>query len=872
VHISLFIDLQVKVNCSSITIPQSGAKVLLNKGWLARQATFVMVDGAVLTAGRQDFNTWLQAEVPGTVLTTLLKNKLIPCPYFGTNNLLIPDIFHTGNDFYTYWFVNQFELPEVETGRRIWLNFRGINYKAEIFLNGKRISTTTHEGMFIRRSYDVTDALNLGSLNTLAVLVLPPDFPGEDNGGQAGDGQIARNNTMHFSAGWDWIQAVRDRNTGIWDEVSLTSTGNVKMTHPQIISKVPGIRTPDGKQADATLNVNVELENLTTVQQNVTVTYVVENQRQTAKFHLAPREKREVALPFMTVRNPRLWWPNNMGRQELYDMTLTVTEGSSEKISDKHSVRFGIRDITTEKDPITGGRKFYINGQKLFIRGGNYIASDWMLQLSSERYRTEVHFLADMNLNMLRIWGGALPERPEFYDACDEYGMLVFQDFSVTGDANGAWVDPRKKDSHLRRRQYPDNHTLFIESAIDQIKMLRNHPSLAVWCGGNEWPPADNIKETLTELIPKLDNRIFATYSTDTTFSRNTIGGVGDGPYGIQELEWFFTFRSTPFNTEIGSVGLPEAAALRAIMEENAYNDFPRPGRAVNRVWQYHRYLPYGEHINRYFQPTTTEEFCNIAQLLNFQQYRALMEGWASKMWNWYTGVLIWKIQNPWSSLRGQMYDNYLDVNAAYYGVRTGGRPLHVMYNYANNQIEVVNTTLFPKNNCTVKVRIYGLDGKLIHEKEEKNVNLDANSAKTLFEIEKPSQIQGVYFVRLELRENSTILSENTYWLTTEHRNYSSLQHKTPSKANVTINLEKKENEYKSTVQIKTNDQISFFNRVSVFNKKTGERILPVYYSDNYFTVFPNEEKLITLNFKSDIPQEDIIITVREWGVQKTKN
>jgi len=852
-------------------IPQSGGKTLLNSNWITRQAVYVTVDGAVLSSGKQDFKGWIPATVPGTVLTTLMNNGVVPSPYFGMNNTLIPDIFHTGNDFYTYWFVNQFNIPEIGKDKRIWLNFRGINYKAEIFLNGKRISTTTHEGMFIRKSYDITDAVVSGNVNTLAVLVLPPDPPGEDNGGQAGDGQIARNNTMHFTAGWDWIQAVRDRNTGIWDEVSLTTTGNIRLMHPQVVSKVPGVRIPDGKQADATLLVNAEIENLTANSQTVTVSYELEKQQLSAKIQLAPREKRLVNLPSTTMKNPRLWWPNNMGKQELYEMTLTVTDGVSANISDKQTVRFGIREIATEKDPATGGRKFYVNGQKIFIRGGNYIASDWMLQLSAERYRTEVCFLADMNLNMLRIWGGALPERPEFYDACDEYGLLVFQDFSVTGDANGAWNDRTKKDSQARRWEYPDNHILFLESAIDQVKMLRNHPSLAIWCGGNEWPPAADIADALqNDIIPKYDNRLFAVFSTDTVFTRNTIGGVGDGPYGIQELEWYFTFRSTPFNPELGSVGVPEAAALRAIMNEADYRDFPRsasvgPGR-VNPVWTYHKYLPYGDHINRYFQPTTTEEFCSIAQLHNFEQYRALMEGWASNMWNWYTGMLIWKIQNPWTALRGQMYDCYLDVNACYYGTRVGGEPLHLQYNYGNRQVEAVNTTVSIKDKCTVRIRMYGIDGKLLHQQEQKDVVLAANSSKTLFAVEQPSQVQGVYFLRLELIDGSDTLSDNVYWLTTQAKDYSSLKQMKPSQAAVTINMEKKDAQYNVKVQLKAKDQISFFNRISVFDKKTGERILPVFYSDNYFTIFPNEEKVITLKFASDLPKESIAIEVREWN------
>ncbi len=860
---------------NDITIPSNGENTLLNQNWIARQASYVLLDGAQLSSGNQDFKGWMKATVPGTVLSTLLDNQLIPSPYYGMNNELIPDIYDVGNEFYTYWFVNQFTLPEIDKNMHLWLNFRGINYKAEIFLNGKRISTTTHEGMFIRRSYDITKAMKPGAANTLAVLVFPPDFPGEDNGGQGGDGQIAKNVTMHCTPGWDWIQGVRDRNTGIWDEVSLSISGDVRLLNPQVITKVPGVRMPGDKQASATLMINAELENLTPNSRTVSVNYEVDNKKMNAKFQLAPREKREISLPNMEIKNPRLWWPNNMGKQELYNLELTVTDGVSTNVSDKQKVRFGIREISTEKDPVTGGRKFYVNGQKVFIRGGNYIASDWMLRLSPERYRTEVRFHADMNLNMIRVWGGAIPERPEFYNACDEFGMLVFQDFSVTGDANGAWVDPKKKDSRERRHAYPDNHDLFLESVVDQVKMLRNHPSLCIWCGGNEWPAAEDIAEALTnDIMPRYDNtRHFAVYSTDTIFTRNTIGGVGDGPYGIQEPEWFFTFRSTPFNPELGSVGVPEAVAMRAIMDESDFNNFPRAGgRQVNRVWDYHKYLPYGQHIERYAKPQSGEEFCNIAQLLNFEQYRGLMEGWASNMWNWYTGMIIWKTQNPWTALRGQMYDCYLDVNACYYGVREGGKPLHVQYNYKTRQVEVVNTTLADKNGCIVRARMYQMDGKLISERKEENLVLKANASAPLFPVDQPSQLEGVYFLRLELSDGKEVFSDNTYWLTTVPKDYTQLQKMSPSRAAVSVNLDATGNHCRASVNIKAKDKISFFNRISVFNRKTGERVLPVYYSDNYFTVFPNEEKTVTLTFDSNLPKEDLYIEVKNWNDKMMTN
>ncbi len=204
---------------------------------------------------------------------------------------------------------------------------------------------------------------------------------------------------------------------------------------------------------------------------------------------------------------------------------------------DSEAVTFGMRETGNYFDEKIKARVFTVNGQKVFIKGGNWIASDAMLRLSNERYEAEIRLHAEMNMNMIRVWGGGLTERPEFYDACDKYGILVWQDLWVSGDCNGEWNDPTKKDSQARRKAYPDNHDLFLESAIDQIKMLRNHPSLYLWCGGNETlPPPDILKALQGDIFPRYDpGRFFLEMSTSPKLMTNTIGGVGDGPYGIRE-------------------------------------------------------------------------------------------------------------------------------------------------------------------------------------------------------------------------------------------------------------------------------------------------------------------------------------------------
>jgi hypothetical protein len=864
----LILSEQIAEADERVTLPNAGDKTVLHTGWLARRANEVRIDGNRLTASALNPDGWMKAKVPGTVLTTLLENHVFPAPEFSMNNTLIPDIYDVGNDFYTFWFVCPFRtdrLPEV--GQQVWLNFRGINYKADVFLNGKRLNTSTHEGMFLRERYDITDYLKGDTeTNLLAVIVYPPDEPGNPNGGQGGDGTIARNVTMQFTPGWDWIQPVRDRNTGIWDEVSITTTGAVSLRHPYVTTRVPGIRTPEGNQKDAYVNATVELENTSSERQTGTLVYETNGLRLTQALSLEPKEKKTVALKELTVKHPRLWWPNGIGKQELYTMHLAFEQGG--KLSDNQSLRYGIREISSEKCPDTGGRKFYVNGQPIYITGGNYIASDWLLRLSPERYRAEIRYHAEMNLRMIRVWGGALLERPEFYEACDEYGLLVFQDLWGSGDCNGAWEDATKYDSRERRWEYPDNHALFLASVEDQVKMIRNHPSLCLWCGANEWPLAKDIDEALKcDLFPRLDpGRLFVSYSTDTLFTRNTIGGVGDGPYGIQEPEWFFTFRSTPFNPEAGSVGSPEVESMREMMTDEELASLPRVPR-LHPTWRYHKDLGYGNHLERYGKVEDIETYCRYAQAVNYDQYRSFMEGRASHMWEWYTGILIWKTQNPWTSLRGQMYDWFLDVNASLYGTRKGCEPLHPQYNPASRHVEVVNSA--PGSHLlTLKAQVYHIGGELLWEKEE-TIDLRANEVKRLFAVPQPEKATGVYFLKLALWENGESLPANVYWLTTCEKDYTTLAQLPRTTPNVQATLLRQDGQYAASLRLRAGEHISFFNRIKVFDKTTGKRILPVHYSDNYITLMPGDEQEVSLHFTSPLPKEQIDLVIDSWTAER---
>ncbi|KAI3448637.1 hypothetical protein Pfo_005302 [Paulownia fortunei] len=961
-------------------------KRVLDKGWLAARSTEVDLTGVELTTTHpptSDESPWMEAVVPGTVLATLVKNMLVPDPFYGLENESIMDIANSGREYYTFWFFTAFEC-KLSTNHHVDLNFRAINYSAEVYLNGHK--EVLPKGMFRRHSIDATDILNPNGENLLAVLVYPPDHPGEipPEGGQGGDHEIAKDVAAQYVEGWDWMAPIRDRNTGIWDEVSLSVTGPVKILDPHLVSSffdnfkraylytTVELVNKSNWVADCSLNIQVGTE----LEGNI---FLVEH-LQTQHLSIPAGSHVQYTLPELFFYKPNLWWPNGMGKQSLYNVEITVdVEDHGE--SDSWSQHFGFRKIESHIDTTTGGRLFKVNGQPIFIRGGNWILSDGLLRLSKKRYKTDIKFHADMNFNMMRCWGGGLAERPEFYHYCDIYGLLVWQEFWITGDCDGRGDPVSNPDGPL-------DHDLFLLCARDTVKLLRNHPSLALWVGGNEQVPPDDIntalkkdlqlhpyfesftdcKHSAEEICPVLKDpseyldgtRIYIQGSLWDGFA-NGKGGFTDGPYEIQNPENFFKddFYTYGFNPEVGSVGMPVAATIRATMPPEGWqiplfktlpNGYVQ--EVPNPIWDYHKYIPYSkpglvhDQILLYGTPEDLDDFCLKAQLANYIQYRALLEGWTSRMWSKYTGVLIWKTQNPWTGLRGQFYDHLHEQTAGFYGCRCAAEPIHVQLNLATYFVEVVNTTSEELSDVAIEVSVWDLEGACPYYEVFDKLTVPSKRTVSTFEMKYPKSEnpRHVYFLLLKLYKMSDyeILSRNFYWLHLLGGDYKLLEPYKKNKISLKItsltfirgssyevrmhieNTSKKpdsrsllhnnnvlkranrdfdmplseavicvsdrEKEHSlfqkmlknflmkaSGVQVAeingTETGVAFFLHFSVHaskkDQKDGEdtRILPVHYSDNYFSLVPGEVMTVSLNFEA--PQGITpCVTIHGWNYQ----
>lgn len=860
------------VGLAATTIAQKTYE--LNQGWFCKNVSEVKADGIQLSRNSYSTKNWMPAVVPGTVLTTLLENKKVPDPFYGMNNNKIPDIYFTGKETYTYWFCKDFKEMPAKGTDQVWLNLRGINYSCDVFLNGTKLNKELFKGMFLRQRYNITSLLDKSGNNRLAIIVFPPDNVGNPNGGQGGDGMIAKNVAHQYVAGWDWIQPIRDRNTGIWDKVTIEKTGAVVVENPHIITTVPGIRQPEAQQAPAFVAVDAEVNNTSANTIKGYLKYQIADQTIYSPVTLNPKENKTIKIEKVQIDHPKLWWPNTYGPQNLYTSYIGFVEQKSNSVENLQAIETGIRQIDNHWNNHTRSMEITVNGQPVFIRGGNWIVSDQMLRFSKERYDAEIRFHRDMNLNLIRVWGGALTERPEFYEACDKYGMLVMQDFWGSGDCNGRWIDPNKLEDQWTRRQYPDDHGLFVESAADMVRMIRNYASLAIWCGGNEITLASDIHHALKDsLMPLLDNtRWFIDYSNSDSMSYNSIGGNGDGPYGIQNLPYFWSYRTWPFNSEIGSVGVGDLTSLKRFLpKENQIIPIEKRGvEAVqDSVWTYHKYIGYGNSIDAYGKAKDLEDFANKAQLVNYDQYRTLIEGFIGHQWDWYTGIIIWKTQNPWTALRGQMYDYYLDPNACLYGLRKGGAVLHGMFDFADSSIYVANNSYKHQNNIMLAVKYYSLDGKdsvltqvfndLVPQNTKKILSIKSN-------LNSLAAKEGGFIVIQLLNEQKQLLDENIYWLSNKDGEYTGLNKMPASQMSVKVN-KIKDGSLDVVISNPENAPIAFFNRLSVIDKKTGERLLPTFYSDNYVSVLPGSKQTVHIDYPAG--HSNVGLSIEGWNLKK---
>lgn len=801
-----------------------GRLTLSGGGWQLQRASEVQAGGVEIASPAYKAEGWVTATVPGTVLTSYKNVGALADPNYADNQLMISESFFNSN----FWYRNEFQLPPSFKRDRIFLNFDGINWKANVYLNGKQVGRL--EGAFIRGKFDVTDCVKEGT-NVLAVEIIKNAHIGaikeknkqstDFNGGILG----ADNPTFHATIGWDWIPTMRGRNIGIWNDVFLTTTGKVTVQDPYVQTQ---LALPDTTQARLTAEVvvkNHDGKDVSGVLQgrvgDVTFEQPVE---------LKAGEERTVVFdadrfPQLQVKNPRLWWPNGYGTPYLYDANFTFKVG--EEVSDARDFKVGIRQMTFNEDG--GVLNLYVNGRRFIGRGGNWGFSESNLNYRGREYETAVAYHADMNFTMLRNWVGMIGDE-ELYDACDKYGIMIWQDFWLANPADGP------------NPYYPD---MFIANAEDYVKRIRSHASIGLYCGRNEGFPPETIDKALRRIVKEEHPGMhYISSSADDVVS-------GHGPYRMLPAKTYFTLETgnDKFHSERGMPNvLTYESFLRTYSPEGIWPQSDQWGMHDYTLEGAQGATSFNEIIaTGYGQPESAKEFADLAQWVNYDGHRSLFESRSKNR----MGLLMWMSHSCWPSMVWQTYDYYFEPTAAYFAIKKASEPLHIQWNPATDEVEVVNYHAGLRPGLKARVQVLNMDATVAWEKEV-TVDSREDTTEKCIKLEFPDGLSQVHFIKLTLEENGKAVSENFYHRSKVENNYQALKQLPKVSLRAQTQYDKGDDgEWKAEVTVENrSDAPALMVRLNIVGDKDGKQFLPIFYSDNYFALLPGETKVVRVHWK----------------------
>jgi hypothetical protein len=877
-------------------------------GWRLSAAPDVAATPEALSqAGYQPRAGWQVATVPGTVLTTLVDRGVYPDPAHGLNNLAIPyDLAKKA-----WWYRTEFDLPAGTDGRHLELVLNGVNYAAELWVNGRRLGDM--KGAFIRGRFDVSAALKPGR-NAIAVRVSPPPHPGLAHEesltagvGENGGMEMLDGPTFGAAEGWDWIPTLRDRNTGLWQGVDLVATGAAKLGDAQVVTTLP---RPDNSVADVEISVPVRNQSSQPINAEVTAGFDDVSVRQSVT--VAPGAEtvavfRPAQFPQLSVRNPKLWWPNGYGDPALHDLRVSVAIAGA--ASDAKRTRFGMRVVTYDLslmdqvgalrrvnvDPskaralgqrlvdnshagirqVEGGWAYSlvpgaetlpavtpvageeglspflvlkVNGVRIAARGGSIGMDDFMKR--TERARLEPFFKLhrDAHLDIVRNWVGQDTEET-FFDLADEYGMMVLSDFwESTEDYNAEAVDV----------------PLFLVNADDVVRRYRNHPSIVAWFGRNEGVPQPGLNEGLDRLVRQHDGtRLYMP-------SSNRINLHDSGPYNWQPPVKYFTEFSKGFAVEVGTPSFPTLESWKRaipaserwpISDSWAYHDWHQIGNGGVQTYMDAMRTEFGE-------ATSLEDFERKAQMLQYESYRAIFEGMNAGLWTTNSARMLWMTQPAWPSSAWQIFSSDYDTHGAFYGVKKASEPLHVQMNLPDHKVIVVNNGRDALAATTVRARVVSLDGRVLLEKSA-TVSGPANAVTDAFTLDlAPALAQGPVLVRLEaLDAGGTLRSDNFYWQANDPAQLQALNRLAPVKLEATASTRTDGGDTVVTVDLANHTATPAIETKLTMFGAHDEQVLPALFSDNYVSLLPGETRRVEVRFPTSAGKGALSVALRGWNI-----
>ena len=844
-----------------------GTKVL-HEDWKMQSAISVNADGSQISRTGFETASWYKVSLPTTIIGGLLKNKHYDFDPFYANNL--EKI--AGPEFDSaWWFRNEFTLPVTDRGRHISLILHGINYRANIWLNGTLIADDQSIiGPFRVFELNVSEQILFGGPNTLAIQIRRPFNPNKREGDLAIDYA-------------DWIHYPADYNGGIVNDVAIRVSEDVAISHPLVTTKfdLPSLST-------AHLNVYVESVNYSNEPQDFSIMgQINENVHFQKKVHLNPGETRTIVFsaddyPQLNVFNPKIWWPWQYGKPLLNVLAIEVVQNG--KPSGRITENFGIRQVNSELIN-NQSRKFLVNGKQIMLRGAAW-SPDIFQRRSPERQEQEIKLVRDMNMNIIRSEGKL--EDDHFYDLCDQYGILVMTGWMCCG----AWQYPDKWDSVKRN--------IAMESDKSVMYWLRNKACLLVWLNGSDMPPRDTaVERNYLQIENDLHwpNPVISTADASVSKVSGYSGVKMNGPYDwVPPIYW-----ETDSNERGGAWSFATEISPGPSIPpyESLVKFIPQDSLTVNNSdWLYHCGTMQFSTTNifnqalaqRYGPSTSIKDFVGKAQVQDYEGHRAMMEAFGLNKYHTATGVVQWMLSNPWPSLIWHTYDYYLYPAGTYFGIKKSLEPLHVQYSYKSKEVIINNSLLKSFSNLAVKADLYNQDGELKYS-HSMTTTVGEDSIRRCFAIPDVEGLNSVYFLKLTLQDqDAKILSVNWYWLSKKRdsldwnkskwfytpqsafTDFTGLQNLTPTTLKLEYVTTKTASSTNHSISItNTGKSVAFFVHIRALQKKGDGDILPVIFEDNYLLLAPGENRQIECSYlNSDAKESTPFILASAWNLDIT--
>jgi beta-mannosidase len=822
----------------------------------------------------RDRRGWRAGSVPGCPHYDLWKQGEIPDPYVDRNSLLSEWIPQR-----TWLYKKVFTVTGEIKGQRVHLHFEGVDYQAEFFLNGESLGK--HTGMFTPAVFEVTDKLFYDAENLLAVVIEPAPLE------EPQVGRTSRVKTVKTRMNYWWDFCPRMVHLGIWDDVYLEVTGPVRLEDVFVRPKLE----PDLQRAD--IFVTAELDSPIHTRANFEIVLrhegtVAASERTTHE--LEPGQRRlETCLE---IAAPRLWWPNGCGEQELYEVDVRIVvpasqgTGQLDSISADRIVTFGIRQVSLafndSADPNALGYTFVVNGRKVYVKGWNWVPMDVMYSVPQPAKLERLLTLAKLaHVNLLRVWGGGLIEKESFYEQCDRLGIMVWQEFIQSSSG----IDNTPPAS-------PDYVQLVASTAEQIVPRKRNHPSLVIWCGGNELSgdmelPLDSTHPVLAALktvVERLDpDRLWLPTSPSGRVFGNTLELITKDPTALHDIHGPWEYQGTTehyalynqgaslMHSEFGVEGITNLRTLNATIKK----EHQWPVDLDNPYW-FHRGAWW---VKRPMWDKTFGELRNIEELVQATQFTqadglryALESDRRRKYHN--SGTLPWQFNEPYPMAAcTSAVDYYAQPKPSYYTVRRAYTPLLVSARFPTSawgdwedfeaEAWVSNSHERSFSEATLLMRLMGTDGSVYAEQVEV-VSFGANCATKLMDFQEclTSIPEEVFFLDLQLLHmDSTLLSHNRYAFS-HTTNLAPLLDCPPAALQIASSFDEN-----NSILTFTNDGKTAAMFVWLEDARKWNAPGYAYFDDNYFCLLPDESRTVTVTW-ADVPVKERQLEISGWNTE----